>query len=190
MDMRLDFEEAHGIQGRRSLSSLSFPSWPKKHHRPGSKPNTESYQPHFSEHCLFGQSATDGDSARLPTPLAYFLQSSFTDSFKDKDGNIYYGFATIHGLWVIDGSTELPPELAPEYQLKFIDFMHAFMSVLVFAAVSLFDSNVVGCFYPDPSTEVNEVLTALPVGIGVICSTLFVVFPTTRHGIGFPVTNH
>ncbi|KAA8515212.1 hypothetical protein F0562_018391 [Nyssa sinensis] len=93
----------------------------------------------------------------------------FTDSFKDKNGIVCYGFATFRGLWIIDGSATLPPEVAAKYQLRFIDFMHAFMSILVFAAVALFDQNVVNCFYPTPSDETKELLTSLPVGIGVIC---------------------
>lgn len=121
--------------------------------------------------------------------LSCFLLS-FTDSFKDKNGNVCYGFATIRGLWIIDGSDTLPPEFAAKYKLRFIDFIHAFMSILVFAAIALFDQNVVGCFYPAPSHEAQEILTALPVGIGVICSMLFVVFPTQRHGIGFPLTSN
>ncbi|KAI9087702.1 hypothetical protein K1719_030334 [Acacia pycnantha] len=112
----------------------------------------------------------------------------FTDSYRDNKGNICYGFATFRGLWVIDGPTTLPPELAEKYCLRFIDFMHAIMSVLVFAAVAMFDQNAVGCFFPEPSYQMQEVLTALPVGIGVICSMLFVVFPTWRHGIGFPLS--
>ncbi|XP_007025538.2 PREDICTED: uncharacterized protein LOC18596785 [Theobroma cacao] len=119
--------------------------------------------------------------------LSCFLMS-FTDSFRDKNGTVCYGFATFYGLWVIDGSITLPPELAAKYRLHFIDFMHAFMSILVFAAVALFDQNVVSCFYPTPSDQAQEILTALPVGIGVLCSMLFVVFPTTRHGIGFPLS--
>ncbi|GER41646.1 hypothetical protein STAS_18351 [Striga asiatica] len=114
---------------------------------------------------------------------------SFTDSFKDQKGNVVYGFATLRGLWIIDGSATLPPEIAAKYRVKFIDFMHALMSILVFGAIALFDENVVTCFYPKPSAETKEVLTALPVGIGVVCSMLFVVFPTKRHGIGFPVTD-
>ncbi|KAJ7947024.1 DUF679 domain-containing protein [Quillaja saponaria] len=113
---------------------------------------------------------------------------SFTDSFRDNKGNVCYGFATFRGLWVIDGSTTLPPELAAQYRLRFIDLMHAFVSILVFAAISLFDQNVVSCFFPSPSDETQEILTALPVGIGVICSMLFVAFPTQRHGIGFPLS--
>ncbi|XP_075649350.1 protein DMP4-like [Castanea sativa] len=113
---------------------------------------------------------------------------SFTDSFKNKKGEICYGFATIKGLWVIDGSATLSPELAANYRLRFIDFMHAFMSILVFIAVALFDTNVVSCVFPMPSYEIQEILTRLPVGIGVICSMFFVVFPTKRHGIGYPLS--
>ncbi|CAL1398072.1 unnamed protein product [Linum trigynum] len=116
------------------------------------------------------------------------ILSSFTDSFRDKDGKVCYGFATVNGLWVIDGSSSLPPDAAAKYKLKFIDFVHGVMSLLVFAATALFDDNVVGCFYPEPSKECLEVLTALPVGFGVVCSMLFVVFPTARHGIGFPLS--
>ncbi|KAI5657179.1 hypothetical protein M9H77_25972 [Catharanthus roseus] len=119
--------------------------------------------------------------------LSCFLLS-FTDSFKDQKGNLCYGFATFRGVWIIDGSATLPPQLAANYRIRFIDFMHAFMSILVFAAVALFDQNVVNCFYPKPSDETQELLTALPVGIGVLCSMLFVAFPTKRHGIGFPLT--
>ncbi|CAH1440179.1 unnamed protein product [Lactuca virosa] len=113
---------------------------------------------------------------------------SFTDSFMDGNGNVCYGFATTRGLWIIDGSTILQPELAAKYRLRIIDFMHAFMSLMVFAAVALFDQDVVNCFYPSPSDETTELLTTLPVAFGVVFSMLFVVFPTRRHGIGFPIS--
>ncbi|KAI3675335.1 hypothetical protein L1987_84924 [Smallanthus sonchifolius] len=119
--------------------------------------------------------------------LSCFLLS-FTDSFTDGDGNVCYGFATINGLRVMDGSINLPPEIAAKYKLRFTDFMHAFMSIMVFAAVTLFNEDVVNCFYPSPTDEIKELLTMLPVGLGVVFSGLFVVFPTQRHGIGFPVT--
>lgn len=119
--------------------------------------------------------------------LSCFLLS-FTDSFKDEKGNVCYGFATRRGLWVIDGSSTLPPELGKKYRLRAIDFIHAFLSMLVFGAVALFDQNVVNCFYPTPSTDAQEILTEMPVAIGALCSMLFVVFPTTRHGIGFPLS--
>ncbi|CAH2046240.1 unnamed protein product [Thlaspi arvense] len=113
---------------------------------------------------------------------------SFTDSYKDLNGNVCYGFATIHGFWIIDGSATLPQERAKIYRLRFIDFAHAIMSLLVFGAVVMFDQNAVKCFFPKPSDQEVEILTALPVAIGVICSMLFATFPTTRHGIGFPLS--
>nr|XP_043612116.1 protein DMP4-like [Erigeron canadensis] len=121
--------------------------------------------------------------------LSCFLLS-FTDSFTDQEGNVCYGIATTRGLWVIDGTRNLPTELQAKYKLRFIDFMHAFMSVMVFAAVTLFDQDVVNCFYPSPSDETQELLTTLPVGFGVVFSMLFVAFPTQRHGIGFPVSTN
>lgn len=113
---------------------------------------------------------------------------SFTDSFRDERGKVRYGIATFRGLWVIDGSATLPPEEALKFRLRFVDFFHALMSILVFGAVAMFDKNVMSCFYPSPSEEALEILTALPVTVGVICSLLFVLFPTRRHGIGFPLS--
>lgn len=115
---------------------------------------------------------------------------SFSDSFRDDDGEVHYGLATFKGLWVIDGNRPLSPEKAAGYKMRFIDFVHAFMSILVFAAVALFDQNVVSCFYPIPSEDMKQVLNVLPVAIGVVSSMMFVTFPTTRHGIGFPLSSH
>lgn len=119
--------------------------------------------------------------------------SSFTDSFKTPDGRVFYGIATFKGLWLFDyvdesGSAASLPDLS-KYKFRFIDGVHAVLSVLVFVAVAMRDKNVVSCFYPQPAREVQEVLDIVPVGIGLICSLLFVVFPTTRHGIGYPVTH-
>ncbi|KAJ4975822.1 hypothetical protein NE237_000928 [Protea cynaroides] len=119
--------------------------------------------------------------------LLCFL-SSFTDSFRDDKGTVHYGVVTFRGLWIIDGSVTIPHDQAPEFQLKVIDFFHAIMSALVFASVALFDENVVNCFYPAPSEETMELLTALPVGVGVFGSMCFIKFPTTRHGLGFPLS--
>ncbi|XP_075486493.1 protein DMP7-like [Primulina tabacum] len=112
----------------------------------------------------------------------------FTDSFRDGRGKVRYGIATFRGLWIIDGSARLPPEEAAKYRVGIVDFIHALLSILVFGAVAMFDKNVISCFYPTPSEEAVELLTALPVTVGVICSLLFVLFPTKRHGIGFPLS--
>ncbi|KAK1434442.1 hypothetical protein QVD17_00184 [Tagetes erecta] len=113
----------------------------------------------------------------------------FTDSFKsDEDGQIYYGFATFQGMWLFDyNDLKNVPDLR-KYRLRFIDWLHAVLSVMVFSAVALRDRNVVSCFYPSPGHETQEVLDIVPIGAGIISSALFVAFPTRRHGIGYPVT--
>lgn len=138
------------------------------------------------------------DSATRPATflLLAFLATScilacFTDSFKSSDGNLFYGFATFKGMWLFDypaaqSSGQLPD--LRNYRLRVIDVVHAVLSVLVFVAVALKDKNVLSCFYPMPEHETQEVLDIVPIGIGLICSLLFVVFPTRRHGIGYPVT--
>lgn len=117
---------------------------------------------------------------------------SFTDSFRDAKGKVRYGLATFKGLCVIDGkpgeSDLLSEEEAAKYRLRFVDFVHASMSVLVFVAVAMIDQNLVRCFFPAPTQETKDMLAGLPIGICVICSALFVAFPTKRHGVGFPLS--
>ncbi|KAK7302367.1 hypothetical protein RJT34_13255 [Clitoria ternatea] len=115
--------------------------------------------------------------------------ASFTDSVKASDGQVYHGVATVKGLWLFEEppTSSVLPDLR-KYRMRVMDWVHALLSVLVFYAVALRDNNVLNCFYPKPEHETKEVLDILPLGIGLICSLLFLVFPTTRHGIGFPVT--
>ncbi|KAL7119633.1 hypothetical protein ACP275_02G074700 [Erythranthe tilingii] len=140
------------------------------------------------------------DSATRPMTLALLViftlscfLASFTDSVKSaSDGKVYYGLVTPKGLWLFDNPAAAAaagglPELS-KYRLSFVDVVHAVLSVLVFAAVALRDKNIVGCFYPMPNQEAQEVLDIVPIGIGFIASLLFVAFPTKRHGIGYPIT--
>ncbi|XP_010555098.1 PREDICTED: uncharacterized protein LOC104824685 [Tarenaya hassleriana] len=113
---------------------------------------------------------------------------SFTDSCRDQFGKVRYGLATATGLWVMDGSVELAGAEAEKYRLRFLDFAHATMSMLVFGAVTMFDKNVVRCLFPVPSEEVKELLMRLPIMVGFICVAFFLVFPTRRHGIGSPLS--
>lgn len=116
--------------------------------------------------------------------------ASFTDSVKASDGRVYYGLATFKGLFLFDypdPSGSGLPDLS-KFRIGFIDWVHAVLSALVFGVVAVRDKNVVACFYPQPGHTTQEVLDIVPVGIGLICSLLFVVFPTRRHGIGYPIT--
>lgn len=111
-----------------------------------------------------------------------------TDSFRDERGKVRYGLATFRGLWIMDGCASVPPGEEEKYRLRLVDFFHALLSIVVFIAVALFDQNVVRCFVPNPSEEAQELLATLPIVVGVLCSLLFVAFPTKRHGIGFPLS--
>ncbi|KAI5661635.1 hypothetical protein M9H77_20958 [Catharanthus roseus] len=123
--------------------------------------------------------------------ISCFL-ASFTDSFRASDGQVYYGFATPNGLWIFDkpaaAASGIPSDLS-KYRLSFVDFVHSVLSVLVFFAVAFRDKNVITCFYPTPNQETKQVLDIVPIGVGLMCSLLFVIFPTRRHGIGYPVTS-
>ncbi|KAJ7553650.1 hypothetical protein O6H91_06G107000 [Diphasiastrum complanatum] len=108
---------------------------------------------------------------------------SFTDSFRAPDGKVHYGFATCDGLWtpqLLKG-----PKNRLQYKLKFVDFIHASLSVLVFATSTLSTSIITDCFYPNVS---NYVVTVVPPLTGFAISVVFVIFPTSRHGVGYPVT--
>ncbi|KAL6970342.1 Protein dmp2 [Sarracenia purpurea var. burkii] len=109
--------------------------------------------------------------------------SSFTDSYTDSDGQTHYGVATRKGLWPspASGSVDLS-----SYKLRFSDFVHAFLSLFVFAVVVLLDSNTVDCFYPAFESTDKVLMMVLPPAVGAISSSVFVLFPNTRHGIGYP----
>lgn len=111
--------------------------------------------------------------------------ASFTDSFKGSDGRIYYGIATIKGLWVFSGSYSGSTNLST-YKLQLGDFVHAAFSLIVFAAVALLDANTVSCYYSSFESNQKALLMALPPAIGALSSTVFMVFPNKRHGIGYP----
>ncbi|CAK9180889.1 unnamed protein product [Ilex paraguariensis] len=112
--------------------------------------------------------------------LSCFL-SSFTDSYTDSDGNTHYAIATMKGLWPSSGSEDLS-----SYKLGFGDFIHAIFSLMVFGVVALLDSNTVECFYPGFESSQKVLLMALPPAVGAISSTVFVMFPNKRNGIGYP----
>ncbi|KAK4793435.1 hypothetical protein SAY86_023870 [Trapa natans] len=115
----------------------------------------------------------------------------FTDSVMASDGQVYYGFATSKGMFLFDTAATAAPTRLPDlrrYRWTFIDWLHAILSVLAFGAVALRDRNVMTCLDPTPGKEALEVLKIVPFGIGLICSFFFMIFPTRRHGIGYPVT--
>ncbi|XP_009410685.2 protein DMP3 [Musa acuminata AAA Group] len=149
---------------------------------------------------VFTNNGSCDTATRLMTQALLLLLAAscflacFTDSIRSAaDGRVYYGFATRRGMWLFNYDYVASPSAAlpdlSKYRVRAVDWVHAVLSVLVFASVALRDRNAVSCLYPRPSRETEEALSVLPLGVGVISSLLFVVFPTRRHGIGYPVTN-
>ncbi|KAF6171838.1 hypothetical protein GIB67_007359 [Kingdonia uniflora] len=108
----------------------------------------------------------------------------FTDSFRGPDGKVYYGFVTPRGLSVFkaDLTVDIPQD--DRFKLGFVDLVHALMSSLVFVAIAFSDHRVTDCLFQGHVKEMDEVMESFPLMVGIICSGLFLVFPTTRYGIG------
>ncbi|GER49485.1 DEAD-box ATP-dependent RNA helicase 47B [Striga asiatica] len=71
------------------------------------------------------------------------------------------------------------------YRAGLGDLVHALMSALVFLAIALSDHRVTGCVVPGGhGKEMDEAMQSFPLMVGIVCSGLFLVFPTTRYGIG------
>ncbi|XP_057979628.1 protein DMP9-like [Malania oleifera] len=108
----------------------------------------------------------------------------FTDSFKGADGKVYYGFVTPKGLAVFKAGAGLESPKDERYRLGLTDFVHAVMSVMVFMAIAFSDHRVTNCLFPGHEKEMEQVMESFPLMMGIVCSGLFLVFPTHRYGVG------
>ncbi|WOL16472.1 hypothetical protein Cni_G25259 [Canna indica] len=115
-----------------------------------------------------------------------------TDSLVGGDGKLYYGVATIGGFRVLnfDGTEEERGEVfggvdLARYRLRPVDCVHVAFSMLVFLAVAFSDAMIRECLFPEAGPSARELLVNLPLGAGVVSTLVFLVFPTTRRGIGY-----
>ncbi|CAN8255710.1 unnamed protein product [Cochlearia groenlandica] len=134
--------------------------------------------------------------------LACFI-SSFTDSFVAEDGRVYYGIATAKGLYILndydtynnngyDPESCLTGSEKGRYKLSFVDFLHAFVSVIVFLALAVESSDFRRCLLPENGGgDLGVIMVILiryfGVLVGTVASFLLAIFPTKRRGIGFMV---
>ncbi|KAI4331089.1 hypothetical protein MLD38_029312 [Melastoma candidum] len=113
----------------------------------------------------------------------------FTDTVKDEKGKVRHGIVTFSGLWIVEmAEVKLSEQEKARYKAKGIDFVHASLTVLVYAVVAFCDKNIAKCFFPEESELMAEVRALAPAMVGAACSVLFVMFPTGRHGIGYPLS--
>ncbi|CAI9118664.1 OLC1v1020260C1 [Oldenlandia corymbosa var. corymbosa] len=116
--------------------------------------------------------------------------STFTDSYKDDQGNLHYGIATFKGFWPTSSDPSSTTSIDfSSYKLQLGDFIHAFLSLIVFCVLSLLDSNTVHCFYPSFESSQKALMMALPPVIGSVAATVFTTFPMKRRGIGYADKN-
>ncbi|CAL0317821.1 unnamed protein product [Lupinus luteus] len=108
----------------------------------------------------------------------------FTDSFRGADGNVYYGFVTPKGLSVFKPGLTVEVPKDERFKVGFTDFVHAIMSMLVFVAIAFSDHRVTSCLFPGHEKDMEQVRDSFPLMVGIVCSSLFLVFPTSRRGIG------
>jgi len=107
---------------------------------------------------------------------------SITDSFRAPNGRLYYGVATIKGIWTFNGGRKKP--LVPsDYKLRWSDLFHTSLSVIAFLTFAALHNDVQQCYYPAIPRKVTN---TVPLVVGFIVSVLFVVFPTRRRGISHP----
>ncbi|XP_038973374.1 protein DMP3-like [Phoenix dactylifera] len=118
---------------------------------------------------------------------------SFTDSFKGTNGKLYYGMATCKSFIVFnyqpsDGDRSKVLEDLLRFRIRWLDYVHAFFSVLLFLALTFSDTNIQNCFFPDSGPYSKQILQKLPLGAGFLSIMVFLIFPTTRKGIGYSDT--
>ncbi|TVU24918.1 hypothetical protein EJB05_27384, partial [Eragrostis curvula] len=130
----------------------------------------------------------------LTVGLVTFLSAtciffSFTDSVRHPiSRKVYKGVALPGGLHVLNLTKEERKDIAADlkkHRLKSVDWVHAFLSAVVFLTIAGSDVGLQNCFFPDASEDTRQLLRNLPLGMAVMTSFLFIIFPTTRNGITF-----
>lgn len=115
---------------------------------------------------------------------------AFTDSIVH-NGKVYYGLAMYRRLNIFNLSKtqelqefrDILPELEKRH-LRKQDFVHAFLTVVVFLTMAFSDVGLQNCFFPHASTDTQQLLRNLPLGMAVFSSLVFTIFPSKRNFIG------
>ncbi|KAL3651337.1 hypothetical protein CASFOL_004339 [Castilleja foliolosa] len=72
-----------------------------------------------------------------------------------------------------------------KFRINLIDFVHGFVSLFVFLVFALSDSDVQTCFFPYGGEDLDVLAMNMPLAAGIFSSFVFMIFPTTRRGIGY-----
>lgn len=116
----------------------------------------------------------------LATSCMFF---SITDSFRTATGRRYYGVATLHGIKTLDGA-RAQPRVPSDYRLRWRDMFHGSLALIAFLTFGLLQNDVLSCYHLHlPRKFINTI----PLVVGFIVSVFFVLCPSQRRGVGYPV---
>ncbi|KAK1391925.1 hypothetical protein POM88_010981 [Heracleum sosnowskyi] len=118
----------------------------------------------------------------LALNAASCLLFSITDSFRTATGRLYFGVATVNGIWTICAGHVKPCEPS-DYRLKWPDLFYSLLSLLAFLTFAAAHSDVLSCYNVDLPRKIKMYV---PLVVGFLISALFVFSPSTRKGIGYP----
>uniref|UniRef100_A0A0D9V163 Uncharacterized protein n=1 Tax=Leersia perrieri TaxID=77586 RepID=A0A0D9V163_9ORYZ len=175
--------------------------------RTGSVMAYQALSPSFNNH---GECYTSNWwlTVSLVTFLTVFcIFFAFTDSIFH-NGKLYYGIALKGGLKIFNKDDEdhcingANAETKPSWwwksickgkmeeelnkkKLHWLDGVHAFFTAVVFLSVAFSDVGLQKCLFPHAGRDTMELLKNMPLGMSFLSSFVFMIFPTTRHGIGF-----
>ncbi|KAF7092434.1 hypothetical protein CFC21_094922 [Triticum aestivum] len=114
---------------------------------------------------------------------------SFTDSVTDRHGHTRYGFVHPWGFTPFnsddpDGGGAIPIGESRRRRMRWRDWLHSVFRFIVFISLAFCDSGVQKCLVPRESRQWREFLVNMPLASGFLASFVFMIFPSTRHGIG------
>lgn len=118
----------------------------------------------------------------LALSATYCVLFSITDSFRTATGRLYFGVATVNGMWTICAGHVKPREPS-DYRLRWPDLFYCLLSLLAFLTFAAAHSDVLNCYNVDLPQKIR---IYVPLVVGFLISALFVIFPSRRKGIGYP----
>ncbi|KAM3223152.1 hypothetical protein ACQJBY_056856 [Aegilops geniculata] len=118
---------------------------------------------------------------------------SFTDSVTDRHGHTRYGFVHPWGFTPFNsddpdggggGGGAIPTGESRRRRMRWRDWLHSVFRFIVFISLAFCDSGVQKCLVPRESRQWREFLVNMPLASSFLASFVFMIFPSTRHGIG------
>ncbi|XP_021896075.1 uncharacterized protein LOC110813304 [Carica papaya] len=108
-------------------------------------------------------------SRRLMGSFIFLLSAScvffaITDSFRTPAGRVYYGVATVNGMWTFNGGRK-KPRVPADYRLRWEDGFHGLLSLVAFVTFAGSHRDVVGCYYPGIPRKVTK---SMPLVVGLV----------------------